>query len=172
MMKKDQILFTVLMFGLLTSMSVAKTPSGLTQQDCKLMFPLANSCEAIKTLEPGILWTEVWEHGAWGPPEEFLGYVFLKSLQHEGRTIDILVGITNTGVISKVCLKGVDGIEEEFLAQFRGKSLQDNFDLARTPEDLLFVPAKIRAMKRNPALSESIARGVKEIAAAANKVVK
>lgn len=45
-------------------------------------------------------------------------------------------------------------------------------DLARTPEDLLVVPAKIRAMQGNLALSESIAPGVKEIAISANKVIK
>lgn len=110
--------------------------------------------------------------GARGPPEEFLGYVFLESFQHEGRTIGVLVGITNTCVISEVSVKGIDGIDEELLARFRGKNLESNFDLARTPEDLLFVPVKIKSMKEEPALSESIARGVKEIAMAAIKVVR
>jgi hypothetical protein len=63
-------------------------------------------------------------------------------------------------------------VDEKFLAQFRGKTLQDNFDLMRTPEDLLVVPAKIRAMQRNLALSASIAQGVKEIAASAGKILK
>jgi hypothetical protein len=172
MMKPNRILAMMLILGLTTSMSVAKTPTALTSADCKSIFPRANSSEAIRTLESGVLWTEAWEHGSWGPPEEFLGYVFLKPQQHEGKTIGVLVGMTNTGIISKVSVKGLDGVDEAFLAQFCGKALQDNFDLMRTPEDLLVVPAKIRAMQGNLALSENIAQGVKAIAASASKVVK
>ncbi len=172
MMKKNCTLSLMLMLGLSASMSVAQTPSGLTQQDCRSIFPIANSSEATRTLESGVMWTEAWEHGSWGPAEEFLGYVFLKSLQHEGKTIDVLVGMTSAGVISEVRVKGIAGIDQEFLAQYRGKTLKNNLDLARTPEDLLFVPAKIRAMQGNLTLSESIAQGVKEIATSANKVVK
>ncbi|MDZ7290330.1 MAG: hypothetical protein ONB44_08625 [candidate division KSB1 bacterium] len=172
MMKSNRILPMMLMLGLPASMAAAQMPSELTPADCRSIFSRANSSEAIRTLESGVQWTEAWEHGAWGSPEEFLGYIFLNSLQHEGRTIGVLVGMTNTGVITEVRLKGLDGVEEEFLAQFRGKTVQDNFDLARTPEDLLFLPAKIKAMQGNFALSESIARGVKEIAMAAIKVVK
>lgn len=162
----------MLILGLSASMSVAKTPARLTQADCRLIFPGSNSSEKITSTESGVLWTEAWEHGAWGPSEEFLGYVFLKPLQHEGKTIGVLVGITNTGVIASVKVKGLDGVDEEFLAQFRGKSLQNDFDLARTPADLLFMPAKIRAMQENVALSESILLGLKEIARSANKVLK
>jgi hypothetical protein len=171
MMKPNRILAMMLILGLTTSMAVAKTPSGLTPADCRSIFSGANSSEAVRTLESGVLWTEAWEHGSWGPPEEFLGYVFLKSLQHEGKTIGVLVGMKNRGVISKVSIKGLDGVDEAFLAQFRGKTTQGNFDLARTPEDLLVVPAKIKAMQGNPALSISIAQAVKEIAASANQVV-
>jgi len=170
--EQNRIISIMLIIGLSASLSVAKTPSELTSTDCRSIFPGANSSEKTRTLESGVLWTEAWEHGAWGPAEEFLGYVFLKSLQHEGKTIGVLVGMTSTGIISKVSVKGLAGVDEEFLAQFRGKTSQNNFDLARTPEDLLFVPAKIRAMQGNPALSESIAQGVKEIATSAIKVVK
>jgi hypothetical protein len=172
MSTKNRILSTVLVLGASASLAVAQTPSGLTQQDCKSIFPSANSSEATRTLESGVLYTEVWEHGAWEPAEEFHGYVFLKSVQHEGKTIDVLVGMTSTGVISSVSVKGAAGVDEEFLAQFRGKTVQNNFDLARTAEDLLFVPSKIKAMQGNLALSESVAQGVKAIATSANKVVK
>ncbi|GEM_PF-2637726 len=171
MMKPNRILAMMLILGLTTSMAVAKTPATLTPADCKSIFPRANSSEAIRTLESGVLWTEAWEHGSWGPPEEFLGYVFLKSLQHESKTIDVLIGMTRTGVISSVKVKGIDGVSNTFLAQFSGKTPRDNFDLMQTPEDLLVVPAKIRAMPGNLALSASIAQGVKEIAKAANKVI-
>jgi len=171
MTKMNRILSIMLILGLSASTSAAKTPPELTQTDCKSIFPGANSSEATRTLASGVQWTEAWEHGAWGPPEEFLGYVFLKSMQHDGKTIDVLVGMTSTGVISKVRVKGLNGVDEGFLAQFRGKTLQDNFDLVRTPEDLLFIPVKIKAMQERLALSASIAQGVKEIAKAANKVV-
>lgn len=172
MIKKDRILSMLLMFGLTAPMAAAQTPSGLTSQDCRLIFSGAHSCETIKTLESGVQYTEAWEHGSWGPPEEFLGYVFCKSLQHEGRTFDILVGMTNTGVIADVRAKGLAGVDQEYLTQFRGKTALNNFDLARTPEDLLFVPLKIKAMREKLALSESIAQGVKEIARAAGKVIR
>ncbi len=114
MMKKKRILSIMLILGLSASISAAKTPSELTQTDCRLLFPGANSSEKIRALESGVLWTEAWEHGAWGPPEEFLGHVFLKPLQHEGKTIGVLVGMTGTGVISKVCVKGLDGVDDAF----------------------------------------------------------
>lgn len=147
-------------------------PSELTQQHCRSIFPSANSTEMIRTLESGVQFTEAWEHNSWGPPEEFLGYVFHKSLQYEGKTLEVLVGMNNTGVISKVSVRGMAGITDEFLAQYRGKTLRDNFDLVRTPEELLVVPAGIKAMQANLALSESIAQSVKEIIVSANKVVK
>ena len=171
-MKKNRMLSTTLILGVSASMSVAQAQSALTQQDYRTIFPGANASEATRALESGVLYTEAWELGAWGPAEEFLGYIFFKSLQHEGKMIDVLVGMTSTGVISSVRVKGIDGVADEFLAQFCGKTSQDNFDLARTPEDLLVVPAKIRAMQGNLALSASIAQGVKESVAAANNVVK
>ena len=172
MIKMNRILSTMLILGVTATISAAQTPAGLTRQDCKSLFPGANSSEAARTLASGVRYAEAWEHGAWGPPEEFLGYIFIKSMQHEGKTIDVLVGMTSAGVISKVSVKGIAGVAEEFLAQFHGKTLQNSFDLARTPEDLLVVPAKIRAQQGNLALSESITQGVKEIATSANKVLK
>ena len=171
-MKSIGILAMVLTLGLMTSISVAEAQLALISVDCKSIFPRANSSEAIRTLKSGIQWTEAWEHSSWGPAEEFLGYVFFKSTRHEGKTIGVLVGMSNTGVISKVSIKGLDSVDEKFLAQFRDKTLKDDFDLIRTPEDSHVVPAKIKAMQGNLALSESIAQGVKEIALSARQVIK
>ena len=171
MSTKNRILSIMLVLGASAAMAVAQTPSGLTQQDCKSLFPIANSSETTRALAAGVQYTEAWEHGAWGPAEEFLGYIFSKSVQHEGNKIDVLVGMTSTGVISGVRVKGVDGVDGDFLNQYRGKSSQSNFDLAKTLEDLLVVPAKIKAMQGNPALSASIAQAVKDIAASANQVL-
>ena len=169
---RNRISCLMLMLGLSASISQAQTLSVLTQADCRSIFPGSNSSEATRTLDSGVMWTEAWEHASWGPAEEFQGYVFMKSLQHEGATLGVMVGVTNTGVISTVSVKGQAGVSEEFLAQFHGKALQGNFEVARTAEDLLFVPAKIKAMQGNLALSESLAQSVKEIAAAAGKVVQ
>ncbi|NUM68838.1 hypothetical protein HUU39_26825 [candidate division KSB1 bacterium] len=96
----------------------------------------------------------------------------MKSQVYEGKSIAVLVGVTSTGRITSVRVKGSENVEAEFLAQFRGKSVRGNFKLMRSPEDLLSVPAGIRAMAGNLALSESIAQSVKEIASAANEVMK
>ncbi len=172
MTKKTSLLSGVLILGLATSMAVAETPSRLTRQDCRQIFPSTNSYEAIRTLDSGVQWTEAWEQGSWGPAEEFRGYIFFKPQQHEGKTISVLVGVTNTGIISCVKVKGLDGVEDEFLAQFRGKSVRQDFAVARTPEDLLSVPAKIRMMQGNLSLSESLVEAVNDIAVAAVNLVK
>lgn len=162
----------MLLLGLLVCVAVAGTPTRLTNQDCRQIFPGANSCEAIRTLDSGVQWTEAWERGAWGPAEEFRGYVFFKSQQHEGKTFSVLVGVTNTGTLSTVKVKGLNNVADEFLAQFSGKSVRQSFALARTPEDLLSMPAMIRVMQDNGALSESIVQVVKDIALSANQVLK
>ncbi|MGH7492045.1 MAG: hypothetical protein ACREOO_06580 [bacterium] len=158
----------MLMLGLTASMSIAKTPSRMTLQDCWSIFPAATAFEKATALGPDVMCAKVLQVE---PPEQILGYVFHKSLQSEGGTIEVLVGVTNAGAISIVKAKGI-GIEEEFLAQFRGKTSRDDFELARAPEDLLFVPVKIKAMKTNLALAESIAQGMKEILLSADRVTR
>lgn len=172
MIQKNTVVSAMLILGLAASMSVAGNPSGLTRQDCRQIFPGTNSSEAVRTLDSGVQWTEAWERGSWGPAEEFRGYIFFKSQQHEGKTIAVLVGVTNTGTIASVKVKGLAGVEEEFLAQFYGKSVRQNFALARTPEDLLSVPAKIRMMQGNLSLSESLVQAINDIALAAVNVMK
>lgn len=170
MLNTIRTLFSLLILGF--SLSFAQAPAKLAQADYRSIFPRANSSEAIRTLASGVQWTEVWEHGSWGPAEEFLGYIFVKSQQYEGGKIDVLVGLTKAGIISNVQIKGSDNVREEFLMQFLGKTLQDNFDLAQTTEDLLFLPAKIKPMQGHTALSANLAQGVKEIIEAAGTVIK
>lgn len=172
MMNRKCCIAAMLTSGVLAFTNIGQAQPRLTTPDCKLIYPGANSSEAIRTLASGVQWTEAWEQGAWGRAEDFLGYVFLKSQVYEGKSIAVLVGVASTGLITSVRVKGSENIEEEFLAQFRGKSVRGNFNLVRAPEDLLPVPAGIRAMAGNLALSESIAQSVKEIASAANEVMK
>jgi hypothetical protein len=171
-MKKNCILALMLVLGVPASMLAATNSHKLTTEDCTLVFPSANSCERMKEVESGVIYGEAWSNGSWETTDEFLGYIFLRSVAHEGKTIKILIGMTNTGAIAKVKITGIDGVDEKFLAQFQGKTWQDGFDIARTPEDLLYIPTKIRAMKKNIPLSESIAQGVKEAAALAPRIIK
>lgn len=168
MLGKHRMIAIMLTLGLSASMATAKMPSGLTLQDCWSIFPNASAFEKAMTSEPDVLCAKILQVE---PPDQILGYVSHRTLQHEGRTIDVLVGVTNTGAVSAVRVKGLS-VEEEFLAQFNGKTSRDSFELARAPEDLLFIPAKIKAMKENLALSESIAQGVKEIVMSLDKVTK
>ena len=162
----------MLMLGLSASLSDAQTPVALTLADCRKVFPGARSSAVVRTLDSNVQCTEVWEGSTWGPAEGFLGYIFQKSQAYEGKTLEILVGIKSTGVITSVGVTGFARVPEEFLLQYRGKTVQGSFELARTTEDLLFVPAKIKALQGNLALSESIAQGVKDIARSARQVLE
>jgi hypothetical protein len=169
MLKKNCLVSMMLILGLSASIAVAKTPSRLTLENFALIFPEATTCENVQEIESGIQYGEAWHEGSWETTEEFLGYVFFKTLTHEKQTLDILVGVTRAGAIARVKIKGVD---ERFLAQFRGKTAQDNFEIAQTPEDLLYIPTKIRALQGNLPLSASIAQSVKEIVSVASHVIK
>lgn len=158
-----------LMLGLTVSMCAAKTPSGLTQKDCWLVFPGTTAFEKPTALESGVLCAKVWEGE---PPDRICGYIFLNSLQYQAQTIEVLVGVTTGGIIARVTTRCGVAVEGEFLAQFTGKALDHGFEMAKTPDDLLLLPAKIRAMKSNMPLSESLAQNVQAIAKAARAVVK
>jgi hypothetical protein len=167
----NRILFMMSMLGLTASLCVAQAQAGKPQIDCRLFFPAAHVLPQTKTLEAGVMYAEAWEQGAWGPPEEFFGYVFLKQLHYNDKTFNVVAGVTSAGVITSVKVIGLDGADATFLAQFRGRSAQDNFDVARTPEDLLFLPVRLRAMQGKVELSERIALEVKAIAVSAGKLV-
>jgi hypothetical protein len=82
------------------------------------------------------------------------------------------VGINEHGKISRVTIKGLEAVNGEFLAQFEGRTFGHSFDIARTPEELSFVPAKLKAIAGNIPLSEHIAEGVKAVMQSAQKLFK
>jgi len=170
---KRKILLLVLTLPLALSAAIryAQKPLILTAEDCALVFPETNSCEKMRALETGELFGEAWSNGV-ESADAFLGYVFLKSVTHEGRTLDLVVGVNKSGVIQGVKVRGADDVTEEFLAQFHGKTAQYNFEMACTADDLMYVPLKIKAMRGNIPFSESIAQGVKTIATLAPRVLK
>jgi len=81
----------------------------------------------------------------------------------------LLVGVTKAGEIARVQTPGAEGISSDFLAQFAHRSLQSNWEIASQPEDLLFVPVALRAMRGKPELSESVVLAVKAIMDLVNK---
>jgi len=171
MKRKIFLLALTLPLALSAAIRYAQKPSMLAAEDCALIFPEANSCEKMRVLETGELFGEAWSNGL-ESADEFLGYVFLKPVTHEGGTLDMLVGVNKSGVIAGVKVRGADDVAEEFLAQFHGKTEQHNFEVACTTDDLMYVPLKIKAMRGNIPLSESIAQGVKAIAILAPRVIK
>lgn len=171
MKKKFFLLALTLPLALSAAIRYAQEPLILNVEDCALVFPETNSCEKIRTLETGELFGEAWSNGV-ESADALLGYVFLKPVTHEGRTFDLLVGVNQAGLIKGVKVKGADDVPEEFLAQFHGKTGRYNFEVACTADDIMYVPLKIKAMRENIPLSESIAQGVKAIAMLAPAVLK
>ena len=53
--------------------------------------------------------------------------------------------------------------KEQFPRQFVGKSVKDSFELATTPDDLLYLPEKIKPMAGHVNLSQAIASQVESV---------
>ena len=166
-----RIQIATLIFGLSASMTFGQTHHRVTERDCNMFFPRSHSNEMTRSLDTGVSFAEVWEQGSWGPAEEFYGFVFVKTVQYQGKNIDLLAGVSKTGKILGVRAKGNESVNEAFLAQFKGLTYESNFDLVQTQNDLLSVPSKIKSMQGKVDLSQSIAQGIKEIAQAANTVI-
>ena len=172
-MKRKIFLFALaLPLALSAAIRYSQKPVSLTAEDGALVFPATNSCEKIRLHESGVVYGEAWANGTLETPDEFLGYIFLKTVKHEDAVLDILVGVNKSGVIQGVKVKGGEEIAEEFLAQFHGKTAQHDFEVACTPNDLLYIPLKIKALRSNIPLSETVAQGVQEIASLAPRVFK
>jgi hypothetical protein len=154
----------ILMLLALPIMVYAQTTKrqSISNQDCAAVFAHSDVGKSTRTLE-GVDYCEAWNQGAAPGEEEFLGYVFRKPLPLAGQEAYLLVGVNKEGAIARVRAQNTDMIDGEFLAQFDERSLSGNWKIVRAPEDLLHVPAKIKAMRGKPELSESIVREVKAI---------
>ncbi len=162
----------VLLLSLLTvTMANAQAPTKLTIEDCALIFPQTDFCQILRDSD-GAVYGEAWHKGLVEDTDEFFGYVFIKPITHEGKEMQMLVGINERGKISRVKIKGMEAINGEFLAQFEGRTFAHSFEIARTPEELLFVPAKLKAVAGNIPLSEHIAEGVKAVMQSAHKLLQ
>jgi hypothetical protein len=149
----------------------AQAPVNLTREDCAMIFPQTDFCQIMRNAE-GAVYGEAWYKGLVEDADEFFGYVFVKPITHEGKEMQMLVGINEHRKISRVKIKGMEAVNGEFLAQFEGRTFDHSFEIARTPEDLLFLPAKLKAIAGNIPLSEHVAEGVKAVMQSAHKLLQ
>ncbi len=154
--------FILILVGALLTASVTPAQPTLTKQKCALVFPGADACTNVR-VSGDLLAGEAWDQGYAPGEEKFLGHIVQRPLTIDSKEFYILVGIATSGVITSVVIENAPGIAPEFLAQFNGKKADDEFAVARQPEDLLYVPVMIKAMKGKIELSETIAQAVKEI---------
>jgi hypothetical protein len=162
---------TILLSLLAATLASAQAPTTLTREDCALIFPQTDFCQVLRDSE-GAIYGEAWYKGLVEDTDEFFGYVFVKPLAHEGKEMRLLVGINEHGKITRVKIKGMEAGNGEFLAQFEGRTFGHSFEIARTPDDLLFLPAKLKAIGGNIPLSEQIAEGVKAVMQSAHKLLQ
>jgi hypothetical protein len=170
-MKRKNFCRALLLSLLAATLASAQAPAKLTREDCALIFPQTDFCQILRDSE-GAIYGEAWYKGLVEDTDEFFGYAFVKPLAHEGKEMRLLVGINEHGKISRVTIKGLEAVNGEFLAQFEGRTFDYNYEIARTPEELLFVPAKLKAIVGNIPLSEHIAEGVKAVMRSAQKLFK
>lgn len=142
----------------------------ISKQDCAAVFAHSDAGKYTRTLE-GVIFCEAWNQGTAPGEERLLGYVFRKPLALAGQEAYLLVGIDTDGNIARVFAAKTDLVDEEFLAQLAGKGMRANWQIASTPEDLLYLPAMVKAMRGKPELSESIISAVKAILSLAHKKV-
>jgi len=96
------------------------------------------------------------------------GHVFLTTIETGTTPIELLVSVAE-GKIYQLLLKEVPFIRgkplvsNEFLLQFVGRSQENSWEIARSSEDVLQVPAKVRAMEKLPAVSQAIADQIRKV---------
>jgi hypothetical protein len=170
-MKKKNLRRTLLLSLFAATMANAQAPVKLTREDCVMIFPQTDFFQIMRDSE-GAVYGEAWYKGLVEDADEFFGYVFIKPIAHDGNEMQLLVGINEHGKIFRVKIKGMNVVNGEFLTQFEGRTFDYNYEIVRTPEDLLFVPAKLKAIAGNILLSEHIAEGVKAVMRSAQKLFK
>ncbi len=149
----------------------AETNLKLTQQECSSIFSWTQYCQTSRTADGG-LYCKAWfdKRGFGDDVDEFLGYVFAKPLLIQGKQTRLLVGVTESGRISRVKLEGNDLINQEFLSQFEEKRLGDDFEIAKSLDDILYVPSGLKGIRGDLETSRLIAGAVKEVLVSAAKI--
>lgn len=149
--------------GLAIVAPAAQAQQKLTWRDCIKVFTWANAVEKSNILD-GKLCGEAWHLSyARDREDEFLGYVFLSTVSVSGQDIHLVVGVSEIGEIAKVAVKETGIVEEEFLAQFKGKNEKSSFEIAQTGDDFRTIPAMVKEIRNKKELSVAIAKEVQAI---------
>ncbi len=166
------VLITVIL-AVVSSVTIANAETNLklTQQECSSIFSWTQYCETPKAVDGG-LYCKAWfdKRGFGDDVDEFLGYVFAKPLLIQGKQTRLLVGVNESGRISRVKLEGNDLINQDFLSQFEGKRLRDSFEIAKSLDDILYEPSRVKAIRGDIETSQLIANAVKEALSSAKKL--
>jgi len=139
--------------------TASRANAQLNDQERSQIFSKADYCRQNGALDRGYI-CEAWRAGRDGESDKLLGYVLIKTFDYHNTEMRVLVGVSLNGEISKVIVNGTESIDQEFLAQFEGRSQRSSFEIAKSPEDLLFVPAKIKAISGKVGICEEIAKTV------------
>jgi hypothetical protein len=165
-MMKSPIAVTILALALAASSVQAQKQQNISESQCRKIFLSADDCQNWRTPD-GTPYCEVyWDRD--DDPRVLRGYVFLKTLALPGKETELLIGVNASGRIVKVKTTDPTAATEEFLAQFEGRNLTASFEVAKTAEDLLYLPSKIKTIKDNLEMSENIAKTVHEVLVSAN----
>lgn len=163
---KSNMVAAILSLALAISSVQAQKQQTISALQCRKIF-LSSDDYQNRRMPDGSPYCEVyWDRD--DDPRELLGYVFLKTLPLQDKETELLIGVDTKGKIVKVKIKEATAATEEFLAQFAGRDLNASFEVAKSAEDLLYLPSKIKALKDNLELSERVAGAVHEVMLSAN----
>ncbi|MCA9742994.1 MAG: hypothetical protein H6695_15225 [Deferribacteres bacterium] len=137
----------------------------ITWRDGSKVFTWANAVEKSHVVD-GRHIGEAWHLSyARDGEDELLGLVVLSSVSVDGQAINLVVGISTSGEISRVAVREHGVVDAEFLAQFEGLSAASDFAIAESVDDLTTIPAALKAMRGKEALSMAIASEVSAVLA-------
>jgi hypothetical protein len=165
-MMKHKIVFTLLSLLLAASLVQAQKQQSISEAQCRSLFPFADDYQIWRTAD-GTRYCEAWQ-GRGEDPRVLIGYVFQRTFQLADKETALIIGVDTRGRITEVKTEKPTAATAEFLAQFKGRSLEAGFAVAKTAEDLLYLPRQIVAMKDNVETSERIAKAVHETLLSAN----
>lgn len=103
--------------------------------------------------------------GIYGDP----GNIFLVHARDESGSLLYILVCTTNGRIDEVLitnspvLQGKPIIPDEFLRQFISRSLQDSWEVAQNPSDLLTLPSRIRPIADHPKTSTEVADAIRQV---------
>jgi len=101
-------------------------------------------------------------------PRHYKSKVFLVHVEEKAGRLEVLVG-TRGRVVDKIVVKnnvtgqGKPVIPDEFLQQFIGRSLQDSWQVAEGPQDLLTLPSMLRPVVDQQNTSKEIASNIRKV---------